>query len=473
MLGRIRTYGLGLTPSITILPLPPARPTRFSSLSARLVAPLSAWALLSAAGLCAQERSFDPQAGLDPDGRIARPELPADLPNPDRWRYTPAGRIVPGSIFDRFLVSSFISPVFSREESVGTGGGFALTDVDFRNQRYKELANFIVRYTSEGQQTYRINWRRWLRHRELENGGIVREDRSIWSSRAQYSRTLTRRFFGFGSRTTENAETSYTEELAELSTGVQISMPNPGDDMLLSGGVRLQHRGLSRGRLDSAPSAEQVFPEEVRAGDGVGQLWLELGAAYDSRDSQQQPHSGFRVGFHTRNAVVQRGGRVGGVFGVEARGAFALPPLFHSGGSGDEESPPTDVFAWTVSVADTHGDLPFYNLPTLGGEDALRGFVANRFTDRAVAYGSLEYRFAVVPRGFRISETVRIERVSLGLFYDFGTMASGLHRLHDGRYLDSYGLGLRLGFSREALFRIDYGISDEDSNLTISFGHAF
>lgn len=446
-------------------------PVRFF-ISAALLA-----VFLSASEVAAQEREqkreFDPYAGLDRNGRIERPELPADLPNPDRWRYTPAGRIMPGNLLDRFLVSSFLSPVFTREESVGTGGGFALTDVDFRNQRYKELANVVVRYTTEGQQEYRINWRRWLRHVDLEDGGIVREDRSIWNARAQYSRTLTRRFFGFGSRTRQGDETSYTEELSDLSTFVQLSLPEAGSDLLLSGGLRVQHRGLSRGRLERRPSTEQVFPGEVSFGDGFGQVWLELGAAYDSRDSQQQPHEGIRLAIASRTAVLQRRGAVGGVVSGDARFAFALPPLLHDGGRGDEESPPTDVLAVGLQLGDSHGTLPFYSLPSLGGENALRGHVANRFTDRAFAYASLEYRVVVVPRGFRITDTVRIERVSLGLFYDVGTVASGLHRLHDGRLLDSYGLGLRLAFSREALFRVDYGISDEDKNLTISFGHAF
>ena len=104
---------------------------------------------------------YDPLAGIDPGGRIERPPLPDDLPNPKRWRYTPPGRIAPGNIFERFLVSSFFSPVIFRDEDVGTGGGVSITDIDFRNQDYREFANFLVTYTSEGQQAYSVNWRRW------------------------------------------------------------------------------------------------------------------------------------------------------------------------------------------------------------------------------------------------------------------------------------------------------------------------
>ncbi|MFT7537582.1 MAG: hypothetical protein ACI85K_003542, partial [Hyphomicrobiaceae bacterium] len=46
-------------------------------------------------------------------------------------------------------------------------------------------------------------------------------------------------------------------------------------------------------------------------------------------------------------------------------------------------------------------------------------------------------------------------------------------QLDDGRFLDSYGVGLRLAFSREAVFRVDVGYGEEGSNLTIAFGNAF
>jgi hypothetical protein len=147
---------------------------------------------------------------MDPDGRIPRPELPPDTPHAERWRYTPEARMKPGSILERFLISSFVSPILFREKDIGFGGGLALTDVDFRDQRYREFANILATYSEEGQQAFRINWSRWLNHRELPEGGVLREERGRLFARAGYEKTLTRRFFGFGSRTRKDAETSYT-----------------------------------------------------------------------------------------------------------------------------------------------------------------------------------------------------------------------------------------------------------------------
>lgn len=444
---------------------------RFPLLLALALAATGSWTFATAQG-DPLPRPYDPLDGLDPDGRIPRIQLPGDLPHPERWRYTPPGRIKPGSVWERFLVSSFVTPIFFREEDIGFGGGFALTDIDFRNQRHREFANIVGTYSAEGQQAYRMFWQRWLEHRELPNGGIVREERNRLFGRAGYEKTLTRRFFGLGSKTSEFDETSYTEELTTLGFGGRFSVPDLESSWLAQVGARLEHHGLSQGRVVDVPSTEAVYPELSAAGDGQSQLWLDASLGYDTRDSLHQPYRGSRIGLSLATAVGEAGD-LGAVVGWDAQHVIALPPLLHRGGDRAEENPPTDVFAVKMLVADTLGELPYYSLPTLGGSDTLRGYIQNRFTDRAAAHFAVEYRFGIVPRGVVFTDTIRIERIGLAVFYEGGTVADSAHALHEGRYLDSVGAGLRLAFSREASFRIDVGYGDEGSNLTIAFGNSF
>jgi len=77
--------------------------------------------------------------------------LPDGLPNPDRWRYIPEGRIKPGNIFERFAISTFILPIFFYEADIGAGGGVSITDIDFREKRRREFAGMYFSYTTEGQ----------------------------------------------------------------------------------------------------------------------------------------------------------------------------------------------------------------------------------------------------------------------------------------------------------------------------------
>jgi hypothetical protein len=429
--------------------------------------------VLAVPGAAQETKTWDPWVGMDRDGRIERPEIPDDLPNPERWRYTPAGRIAPGNVFDRFLVSTFFSPLVFFRGDVGTGGGFALTDIDFRNQDYQEFANILVSYTTEGQQAYSFRWKRWLAHRKLADGGILREERSTLNGQVTYTRTLTRRFFGLGSRTSPEDETSYTEALAQVGLGTLRSFPDPGDDLLLEAGVRVQQHRLAEGHVTGVASTEQVFGDLVEEGDGLDQLWLDLGLAHDSRDSLHQPYRGWRLGLSSSTALLQTGGQVGSLVALDSQVVLPLPPIFHDGGDDAEENPPTDVLALGGFVVDTLGDLPFYALPSLGGTRTLRGYVPGRFTDRSAVHLSAEYRLALMARGVGVTETIHIERIGLAFFYDAGTVADELASLGDARWLDSVGLGLRIGFSREASFRIDLGRSDEDTNLTITYGNAF
>jgi hypothetical protein len=103
---------------------------------------------------------FDPYQGIDPDGRIPAVVKPPDLPNPERWRYIPEGRLKPGNVFQRFLVSSMIAPFLFYDSDVGMGFGVALVDIDFRQQRRREFAGAFLSYTTEGQQNYTFVWRR-------------------------------------------------------------------------------------------------------------------------------------------------------------------------------------------------------------------------------------------------------------------------------------------------------------------------
>jgi hypothetical protein len=415
----------------------------------------------------------DPFQGMEPSGRIPRAPLPADLPNPERWRYIPEGRIKPGNVFERFLVSSFIAPQFFFEQDVGAGGGIALTDIDFRGQRRREFLGAFLTYTTEGQQKYRLIWRRWLLHRDLAAGGVIVEERSHLDAFGGYEKSLTRRFFGLGPDTRERDETSYTDEVIDLGARLEFPLPEAGGDWIVTVGARGEHHDLAPGRVSGRPTTDEIFPELFAAGDGHESLTVSPGLRYDTRDSQHQPYSGWQVGVFVDAPVWQSSGDAGAVATVFGNLALPLPPLLHRGGDEREENPPTDTFALAVAVQESAGTLPYYARPSLGGTHTLRGYIANRFTDDATWHAAAEYRLGVIPRGFALTDTIRIERVGLALFYEAGTVADSLEELPDARVHTSYGIALRFTMERTALFRADVGFSREGVNFTAAFGLPF
>ncbi len=416
---------------------------------------------------------YDPLLGMEESGRIPKVSLPEDLPEPERWRYIPEGRIMPGNIFQRLLVSSFVSPQIFFREDVGFGGGIAITDIDFREQRRREFLGAFFTYTTEGQERYRLVWRRWLHHREIPEGGVAVEERSFLSGSGGYQRTLTRRFFGLGPDTPESAESSYTDEVVDAGLRADLALPGPGGDWIATGGLRGEHHNLARGHVSGVPSTDEAFPQLFDDADGLSSLYVSAGLRYDTRDSQHQPYAGWRLGIVAESAPWQSDGSLGAVLTGYGNVVFRVPPLFHSGGDALEENPPTDTIALGVHVDTTVGDLPFYDLPSLGGASTLRGYIGNRFTDDSAWHAVAEYRFWVIPRGFRLTRTIRIERIGLAVFGELGTVAPSLEDLPSATVHASYGVGLRVSLERVAMFRTDVGFSDEGTNVTVAFGLSF
>jgi hypothetical protein len=423
----------------------------------------------------ADPTTFDPWDGIEPNGRIEKVEPPADLPHPERWRYIPEGRIKPGNIFQRFLVSSFIAPFFFNDTDVGFGFGVAITDIDFRQQRRREFAGLFLSYTTEGQQQYTGVWRRWIHHREHPDGGIFQEERSFVRAEVGYEKALTRRFFGFGDHSDESDESSYTDQTAFAAVGLDIALPDPGSDIVLGVGLRGEWHALAGGEVSGEPDTKDAFPGIYRDAEKQSLGWVELDLRYDTRDSQRQPYDGFAIGAAVHAALVQTGREVGAKFSVFGTKIFGLPALFHDGGDESEENPPTDTFAVQFDTVTTAGDLPFFATPSLGGRRFLRGFVAGRFRDRSAWHGSAEYRFWILPRGFAVpyAKTFRVERVGLALFTDVGAVENDWSDLFHARVRVSYGVGLRVALERAAPFRVDLGFSEDGIQVTAGFGLPF
>lgn len=411
--------------------------------------------------------------GMDPDGRIPKVALPPDVTNPDRWRYYPEGRILEGNVLERLLVSTFAVPLVFFKGDVGAGGGLSMTDIDFRTQRRREFATTTLTYTTEGQQNYAFLWRRWLNNRDLEGGGVIQEERSFVRLFVGYTKTLSRRFFGFGSETDEDDESDYAEEVAAISLGIQRSFPEPGDNWVVSSNVRVEKRSLFRGFLDDVPDTKDSFGGVFDDGNGLASLELSGGLRYDTHDSQANPYQGWSVGTWFDAIPLMTGGRGGIRYGLNGTWVVPLPPAFHRGGDAFEENPPTDRLAFAAAVTDTGGELPFWARTRLGGGHTLRGYIQNRFTDDSSWFAAAEYRFAVLARGFRVSEKVRVERVGLAVFYEVGSVASRVSALDTAERHDSVGLGLRIGLERAANFRLDLGFSDEGTNFTAVYGLSF
>jgi outer membrane protein assembly factor BamA len=304
---------------------------------------------------------------------------------------------------------------------------------------------------------------------------VLQEERSRVHVAGGYSRSLTRRFFGIGPKTGESDETSYRDSVGFAELGVDLAVPDPGDDLVVSFGASGQWHDLGNGSVSGQPNTGDVYPALFGDADPVNLGFLHGGVRWDTRDSQVNPYRGWVVAGEVAAAVLQKGGDLGAVWTVSGSRIFAVPPIFHDGGDAEEEHPPTDTLALGLRTEFTSGDLPFFELPSLGGSDVHRGFIAGRWRDRASWLASIEHRFWLLPRGFPIpfTDMIRVERFGLAVFYEAGAVARNGARLFGSRVRSSYGFGLRVSLERAAPFRVDIGFSQDGVNVAAGFGLSF
>jgi outer membrane protein assembly factor BamA len=110
------------------------------------------------------------------------------------------------------------------------------------------------------------------------------------------------------------------------------------------------------------------------------------------------------------------------------------------------------------------GDVPFYELAMMGGEDKMRGYYKGALRDKVLVDGQLEYRMPVW------------KMLGLTTWVGTGRVANSYSDLSfDGFWL-SYGLGLRIRVDTKhnTNLRLDWGFGPDGVNgFYINFAEAF
>lgn len=138
------------------------------------------------------------------------------------------------------------------------------------------------------------------------------------------------------------------------------------------------------------------------------------------------------------------------------------------------------VFTGRIGIGNIFGEnAPFFefqdqwspdgSINALGGKQSLRGYRANRFLARPLAFTNFElrYRFAEVK--------VIKQHFSFGIapFFDAGTVRDDWRDLNFEQIKFSYGSGLRVAWNQSTILYFDYGISKEDRLFYFGIGQIF
>jgi hypothetical protein len=328
--------------------------------------------------------------------------------------------------------------------SLTTGSGFAY-GLGYRD---RDLFNHTGELDLWAATSTRLYWATEARltFPKLANNHLMVE---TWAAHRDYPEED---FFGLGPDSAREDQTSYAirSDLFGARAGVR-----PIPMLLAGGGLEYLNPRLGPGEDSRVPSIEDNFDPTTAPGLGesIDYLRTMAFAEFDYREPKNPKKGGwYRVtfshfddrtrGLYTFNRVDtdlrQFVGFLAGRRVIAAR-------LF-------------------ISTSNTDADhvMPFYAMPTLGGNDTLRGFREYRFRGPHAILLQGEYRWEIWS-GF-----------DAALFYDAGKVANTRSDLDFNNLESDYGFGFRFNTNEAIIFRIDAGFGSQDGkHLYIVFGGVF
>jgi outer membrane protein insertion porin family len=264
----------------------------------------------------------------------------------------------------------------------------------------------------------------------------------------------------------QSVENLYTE----VQTGGRVGLTKAlGSDFLIGSvgytlediGILLNDQTTGTNVFGHRIPGHRVVPDAIKAEAGYNLVSkFDTSIAYDTRNSPLLPDKGQRTQLTATVAGPFPG--VKDYYKLELKSAWYFKGLF-----------PGHVLELLgeTGVADSFGNtggVPFYDRYYLGGLYTLRGFryrsVAPRerpFTDGfsrepiggdTYWFGSAEYSIPIIP-----AEHERGVGLRFAMFYDIGNVMLNPYSYNFDKYLDNWGLGLRLNLPIGPL-RLDYGI---------------
>lgn len=114
------------------------------------------------------------------------------------------------------------------------------------------------------------------------------------------------------------------------------------------------------------------------------------------------------------------------------------------------------------------GEVPFNQLPQIGGPFLMRGYYQGRFRDRHLLAAQMEYRFLPLPLGFT-------DRIGAVFFASAGTIYNDATAVEFRHLKGAAGGGLRflLFPKKDVYIRLDYALTREGNGFYIYIGEAF
>lgn len=340
------------------------------------------------------------------------------------------------------IVTEIIAPQYLYNPFVGHTGTLNYYVYPSDTIQYRALVNYSEKVARDFDLAYR-NWG--------AGGG-----RYILAAQVNWFKNPFARFFGIGNDAREADETNYTsrEFLARGTVGINI-----GPDFSVMFTERYHEVRVEDGILTSLQDTKAKLAGSNLPGlEGARILGHQLMVRYDTRDNLLTPVKGtyVTVSLELSQNLQPSGPDRWGRYIIDAR--HLIP---HADGR--------MVFGARLLIDGVTGDrIPFYERPTLGGENTLRAFGLSRFIDDWATVINLEDRIILKERRF-FDHVVGLE---IAPYVDIGRVTSNLSdQLR--RMQVNPGVGFRLVQRPNVVGRLDVAYGRDGGNAFVGLDYPF
>ncbi|MDE2142929.1 MAG: BamA/TamA family outer membrane protein [Elusimicrobia bacterium] len=291
----------------------------------------------------------------------------------------------------------------------------------------------------------------------------VDDGRYIVSLQANSGKSAFNRFFGFGNKVGEQKESNYAMGDSNLVAGGGVNL---GRSVDLIASERYRRVSIENGVVSSLPQTINAFP--TAPGIDGADIWGQaVTLSYDTRDNQLTPTKGT---YATFKSELDQNFEPDNRFHWWRLTAEARNYLPHDGGRA--------VFVSHVLVDDipadskglVRGGVPFYERPTLGGEDTLRAFGRGRFVGNAAVLLNLEERVSLMKAAI-MGNVIEIEAAP---FLDIGRVSKRLTSDKAFRNVQADpGFGLRLLARPNISSRLDVAYGRDGMAVFVGLDYPF
>ena len=334
-------------------------------------------------------------------------------------------------------------PFFSYNRYVGATPGIYYYGYPSDTAQYSVTADYSEKSQHDIDLTYK----------DVGAGG----GRYVLAGRVNWFKNPFRRLFGIGNQTTESDGSSYTSEesLVELTAGINVH-----ENVRLMLTEHYHEIRIDSGIVPSLPQAQVQF-SQLPGMEGATILGHKLTARYDTRDKQLISTQGTYVNLSVElNQNLQQSGANRWL--RTTFDARHLRPHY--------DGKLVFVARFFFDTVNGHTqNIPFYELPTLGGETTLRGFGQSRFIDDTAVLFNFEERIPVT----QLKAFDYLIDLEVAPFLDIGRVMSGFSIRDVQDFQVNPGTGLRILARPHVVGRLDVAYGRDGANLFVGLDYPF